>query len=184
MRLTRQCLVRQRGFTLLELAVSAGVLALLGGVLLEKLVSYAGESEHVAAKQLVGSLRTALAVRSARAISTSGKGGLLALSHENPMVWLTEPPQNYLGEYYAPNEADLPGGNWYFDRAKSMLVYLPSAKKSFSYETSTLLRFKVELLPRAKQIDSVAWNAVTEGLELSQVIDQSVATSNQVPIRH
>lgn len=77
---------RRRGFTLVELAVAASMLALLAGILLEKLEAYAGESEHVAAKQLVGALRTALAVRSARAISASGEAGLLALSHENPMV--------------------------------------------------------------------------------------------------
>jgi general secretion pathway protein G len=171
-------LPRQRGVTLLELAVAAVVLALLAGILLEKLIAYAGESERVAAKQLIGSLRTALAVRSAHAISASGEAGLLALSHDNPITWLVEPPQNYLGEYYAPDESVLPVGNWYFDRANLTLVYLPATPKSFSQGTSKLLRFKVKLLHRAMPIDPARWNAASEGLALGQVIDRSVASSN------
>jgi len=107
---------RQRGASLLELAVGGVLTASLAGLLLNCIISYRGESEHVAAKQLIGSLRTALAVRSAKAISTTGEAGLLALAYQNPMTWLQEVPENYLGEYYSPNKAELPSGNWYFDR--------------------------------------------------------------------
>lgn len=171
-------LPRQRGFTLLELALAASVLALLAGILLKKLETYAGESEHVAAKQLIGTLRTALAVRTAHATLARGQAGLLAISHENPMTWLLKPPQNYLGEYYAPDESELPKGNWYFDRVNSALVYLPATSKSFSLGTSKLLRFKVELLRGAKPIDPTRWDAAAGGLALNQVIDRSVASSH------
>lgn len=167
-----------RGFALFELAVAAAVLTLLAGVLLNRLAPYAGESEVVAAKQLIGTLRTALAVRSAQAISREGQAGLMAVAHENPMDWLVERPKNYLGEYYSPKESELPKGNWYFDKANKTLVYLSASSKSFSVEIPKFLRFKVKLLRVPKPVETDGRSKVTEGLVLDEVEDQKVATTN------
>ena len=168
-----------RGFALFELAVGAVVLGVLAGVLLNRLAAYAGESEAVAAKQLISSLRTALAVRSARAAASGGEDGLLALAHQNPVDWLVKQPENYLGEYYSPREAELPTGNWYFNKADRTLVYLPASAKSFSSETPKFLRFKVKLLRVPKPVEADGRNRVTEGLVLEEVEDQTVASSSQ-----
>ena len=167
------------GFALFELAVAAVVLGVLAGVLLSRLVSYAGESEVVAAKQLISSLRTALAVRSAKAVASGGQDDLLAVAHQNPMDWLVQRPENYLGEYYSPRESELPKGNWYFDKASRTLVYLAASPKSFSAVTPKFLRFKVELLRVPKPVEADGRNRVTEGLVLEEVGDQTVANSNQ-----
>jgi general secretion pathway protein G len=167
-----------RGFALFELAVAATVVSLLAGMLLNRLVAYAGESELVAAKQLISSLRTALSVRSAQALSNGGQAALLPIAHENPMDWLVERPKNYLGEYYSPDESTLPKGNWYFDKAKRTLVYLSASTKSFSGETPEFLRFKVELLRVPKPVEPDGRSKVTEGLVLDEVENQKVATSN------
>ncbi|MDN4060869.1 hypothetical protein QPK31_21880 [Massilia sp. YIM B02769] len=169
---------RARGFALFELAVAAVVFVLVTGVLLKSLVPYAGESEYVAAKQLISSLRTALAVRSAHAIGQGGQGALLAVAQENPMVWLAERPKNYLGEYYSPNETELPRGNWYFDKANLTLVYLSASSKSFSAETPKFLRFKVELLRVPNPVKSEPRSEVTEGLALVEIDNQPVAKTN------
>jgi len=169
---------RARGFALFELAVATVVLTLVAGVLLKSLVPYVGESEYVAAKQLISSLRTALAVRSARTVAQGGQGALLTVAQENPMVWLVERPKNYLGEYYSPNESELPKGNWYFDKANSTLVYLPAASKSFSDETPKFLRFKVELLRVPNPVKSEPRSEVTEGLALVEIDNQPVANTN------
>jgi len=166
-----------RGFALFELAVGAVVLGVLAGVLLNRLVSYAGESEVVAAKQLISSLRTALAVHAARAVASGGQDGLLVVAHQNPMDWLVRRPENYLGEYYSPREAELPKGNWYFDKANRTLVYLPASPKTFSSETPKFLRFKVELLRVPKSVEADGRDRVTEGLVLEEVEDQTVASS-------
>jgi type II secretory pathway pseudopilin PulG len=166
------------GFALFELAVAAVVLSLLTGVLLNSLLPYAGESERVAAKQLISSLRTALSVRSVRAISGGGEPALLAVAQENPMDWLEQQPKNYLGEYYSPDELSLPKGNWYFDKADRTLVYLSASSKSFSVETPKFLRFKVKLLRVPKPVEADGRSKVTEGLVLEEVEDQMVATSN------
>jgi len=165
------------GFALLELAVAAVVFSLLTGVLLNRLVPYIGESEYVAAKQLISSMRTALSVRSARAASAGGQGALLAVAQENPMDWLAERPKNYLGEYYSPNESELQRGNWYFDKANRTLVYLSSSRKSFSSETPKFLRFKVELLRVPNPVKSEIRSEVTEGLDLVEIDSQPAAAA-------
>jgi len=169
---------RPRGFALFELALVAIVFSLVAGVLLKRLVPYVGESEHVAAKQLISSLRTALAVRSARAIGQGGQGALLVVAQENPMVWLAERPKNYLGEYYSPNESELPRGNWYFDKGNKSLVYLSASSKSFSAETPKFLRFKVELLRVPNPVKPEVRSEVTEGLVLVEIDSQPVAPTN------
>jgi len=166
-----------RGFTLFELTIAAVVLSLLAGVLLNRLVPYIGESEHVAAKQLISSLRTALAVRSAQVVSRGGQDALGALAEENPMFWLADRPKNYIGEYYSPNENDLPKGNWYFDKASKTLVYLSASYKSFSSEPPKFLRFKVEWLRVSNPVKSEIRSKVTEGLVLEEVDSQLVATT-------
>ncbi|QNA88880.1 hypothetical protein G4G28_11000 [Massilia sp. Dwa41.01b] len=170
---------KQRGASLFELALGAIAASLLAGVLLNSIITYIGESERVAVKQLIGSLRTALAVRSAQVISTRGEDGLIALAYQNPMDWLMKRPQNYLGEYYAPEKDELPTGNWYFDKVDHTLVYLPSVAKSFSWETSKFLMFKVKFIRVPSPVDSSGRNKVTTGLVLDQIPDQTATTPNQ-----
>lgn len=163
---------RQGGATRLELALGAILAAVLSGLLLNSLISYQGESKQVAAKQLIGSLRTALAVRSATVISTTGNAGLLELSHQNPMTWLQQQPKNYLGEYYSPNKDALPKGNWYFDRAAKTVVYLPAAEKSFSAGTQKMMTFKVKLIRVPGPADASGHYKGTTGLLIDQIDDQ------------
>ncbi|WP_313703475.1 hypothetical protein [Massilia sp.] len=167
-----------RGFALFELAVAAVVVAVLAGTLLHRLAPYAGQSEVVAAKQLIHSLRTALALRSAQAVASGGQLALLAISHENPIEWLVRRPENYLGEYYSPDETKLHKGNWYFDKSNRTLVYLMAAPKSFSAKTPKFLRFKVELLRVPGPVEPDGRNRVTEGLVLAEIEGQAVATTN------
>jgi len=170
--------ISARGFALFELALAAIVLALVTGVLLDRLVPYVGESEHVAAKRLISSLKTALAVRSAQAVSQGGQSAMLIVAQENPMDWLVKPPKNYLGEYYSPNETALPKGNWYFDKGNRTLVYLSASSKSFSAETPKFLRFKVELLRVPNPVKSEVRSKVTEGLDLVEIDNQPVTTTH------
>ena len=169
---------RQGGASRLELAVAAILIALLAAVLLNRLISFQGESEQVAAKQLIGSLRTALAVQSAKVISTTGEPGLMALAQQNPMTWLQRRPENYLGEYYSPNKNTLPGGHWYFDRTAHTLVYLSAAEKSFSSGTQKVLTFKVKLVRVSGPVNAGGQIKGSTGLVLDQISDQAVAINN------
>ena len=169
---------REGGATRLELAVAAILAALLAGLLLDRLIAYRGESERVAAKQLIGSLRTALAVRSAEVIVRDGERGLLALAQENPIRWLQKTPENYLGEYYSTRNAPLADGHWYFDRTRQTLVYLPAARKSFSSGIQKVLIFKVKLVRVPDPLNASGRNEGSTGLVLDQITYESLALNN------
>lgn len=168
-----------RGATRLELVLAAILAATLAGVLLNSIIRARYETEQVAVKQLIGSLRTALAVRSAKVISTTGDAGLIALAHQNPMSWLRNPPKNYLGEYYSPHKSTLPAGHWYFDRVGPTLVYLPSSKKSFSPGIQKILVFKVKLLRVSGSAKASGREKGSAGLVIDQVNDQAVAINTR-----
>ena len=85
---------RRGGFSLFELAVAACILGLLAAVLLNRLLVYREEAERVAGKQMIGTLRSALAARSAQLISAGGNQALVALARDNPMGLLSEKPEN------------------------------------------------------------------------------------------
>lgn len=137
---------RGGGFTLFEFAVAMAVVALLMALLLNRLQMYQREAEQVAVQRLVGTLRTALGVKVAQLSVAKKEQELLSIIGQNPMDWLVEPPRNYLGEYYFPEENALPDGAWYFDRGSKELVYKTSSPKTFGDAIRILLKFKVKFL--------------------------------------
>ena len=157
--------------------MAAVLAALLAGMLLERLIAYQAETERVAVKQLIGSLRTALALRSAQALAVGGDTALMALVHQNPMHWLQKSPANYLGEYYSAPKG-LPAGHWYFDRSAQTLVYLPSSNKTFSVGIQKVLFFKVKSLRVPDPVEGSKRRAGSKGLVLDQTEDRSLALNN------
>lgn len=144
---------RQRGATRFEFAVCVIVIGLLAGVLLGRLLEWRVQSEYAAARHVVGALRTALAAREAQLVTTAGRDAALGLMQENPMSWLLRQPANYLGEYYAPDPDMLRRGAWFFDRTDRTVNYVLSSD-TFSFQTSKLLKFKVELSSSYHQAES------------------------------
>jgi type II secretory pathway pseudopilin PulG len=136
----------QGGFSLFEFGVVAAIFALLVGIGANRLLFYQREAQTVAAEQLIVTLRSALQLRVAQLRASQRDDEIAALLDENPIAWLAQPPPNYLGEYYSPDTANLAAGNWYFERRDRQLVFLLTAKNSFSFRSSILLKFKVESL--------------------------------------
>jgi type II secretory pathway pseudopilin PulG len=167
-----------RGFTLLEAAIAAALLALLVWILAGRLLFYHGEAERVAAEQLIGTLRSALQVRAAQAFAVRGEAGLSALTEENPMGWLSGKPDNYLGEFYSPGLEQIPKGNWFFDRSDYSLAYLPNANESFSTQTSKFLKFKVKLILLPNAAASSGLSKITKGVSLDQVPERAAVNTN------
>jgi prepilin-type N-terminal cleavage/methylation domain-containing protein len=133
-----------RGFTMFEFAVSAVIFAILMAILVNRLGVYQEEADRAKAEQLVGTMRAALQFKVGELIVTSRQASAVKFLDENPIDWLMEKPDNYLGEYYAPPPGTLPKGNWYFDRTSKTLVYLLNNGKSFVEGQSNLLKFKVK----------------------------------------
>lgn len=166
---------RTRGFTLFELAVSVIIIGLLSSLLLVRLHSYQRDAREVAVQRLVGTLRTALSVKSSQLSVAKREHELRQIIDENPMSWLVETPANYLGEYYSPEGDALPDDSWYFDRGQKELVYIESKGKSFPMQKLTLLRFKVKFIEPNLQMGTVSGlPAGNMGVILDQVTEKNV----------
>lgn len=164
-----------RGFTLFEVAVATMVVVVLSVLLLERVQTFRQEAERVATQRLVASLRTALSVRIAQRSVAKMEQGLLSVTDENPIDWLAQPPENYLGEYYAPEEGSLPDRAWYFDTGRKELVYITSEAKSFGRRKQILLRFKVKSVYLPLQRGKTPGPpAVIKGAVLDQVTEKNV----------
>ncbi|NHZ80341.1 hypothetical protein F2P44_13815 [Massilia sp. CCM 8695] len=136
--------VRASGFSLLEMAVCTVVIALLTGVLLQRLLYYREQAELAAVEQLAGVLRTALLLKTGQLQARGKEAEIPSLIGKNPIDWLTEKPRNYAGEYFAPTPAQVAPGHWYFDLKTKTLVYLISKEKKFPQGTANRIHFKVE----------------------------------------
>ncbi len=166
---------RTHGFTVFELAVVAIIVGVLTSVLLVRLHSYQQNAREVAVQRLVGTLRTALSVKSSQLFVAKREHELRRIIDENPMSWLVETPPNYLGEYYSPEGDALPEDSWYFDRGKKELVYIASKVKTFPRKKLTLLRFKVKFNEPILQLGTVpGLPAKNMGVILDQVTKKNV----------
>ena len=58
-------------------------------------------------------------------------GEIESLRNENPINWLQEKPDNYVGEFYADAYARVRPGSWYYDLSLRELVYVLNLGANF-----------------------------------------------------
>ncbi|MBA5687541.1 hypothetical protein [Rugamonas apoptosis] len=162
---------RQRGVSRFEFAVAAAILAILAGVLLERVAFYQEQAELVAVQQVAANIRTALDVKVTQAQLPGRSVDLALLSEQNPIALLDRKPANYLGEYYSPDNAELPVGNWYFDRYDKTLIYLLNKRETFGNASAKLLKFKVKLFRLPISVAKPPGTSETAGVTFEQVND-------------
>ena len=138
---------RPRGFTLIELVVVLSAVALLFGVALDRLLRYQELAERAAMEQNVAVINMALTMKFASLVTAGRAEAIEADVGANPVKLLARPPENYLGELYAPDPASLERRSWYYDRQSGELVYLPKQSRSLSSASGALdrLRFRIAL---------------------------------------
>jgi general secretion pathway protein G len=146
------------GFSLMELAVTGAIIAVLATALLNRVLFYQREAERLAVDQVVTVLRSALQLQLTSLTISGPRGDLVSLTEQNPMDWLEQRPVNYLGPIYAPQVRDVVPGSWYFDKKDKKLVYLFRSGDNFYSRERNQLNFKVKLVNNrvnsAKQIAS------------------------------
>jgi general secretion pathway protein G len=148
-----------KNFTLLQFALVVLVSSVLSAVALNRYEYVREQAEIAAARDVVVALRSSLHARTAQLASTGRQDELLKLASANPIALLLWKPENYLGEYYAPDPKRIGRAGWVFDPRDKSLVYLPKNIESFSFGTSRLLRFKVEFVSKSNK--SLALNQVS-----------------------
>jgi prepilin-type N-terminal cleavage/methylation domain-containing protein len=122
---------RMRGFSLLEFVVVIVAIAILAGLLLDRVLPLIGQAERVAFLQTKQQLQSALLLEAAERVARGESRTIVSLAGTNPMNLLLEPPGNYVGERRSAGTGDLPRRSWYFDTERHRLVYLPGREARF-----------------------------------------------------
>jgi prepilin-type N-terminal cleavage/methylation domain-containing protein len=151
-----QALARSPGFTLVEVLVVTCVVALLFGVALDRLLRYQELAERTAVELNVAAMNVALTSKFS-ALLAGGRGELIAKEvGANPIDLLARPPENYLGERFAPPQPPTPR-SWYFDRQAGDLVYVANRNRflTVSGQAAESLRFGIVLPPAGARRDGL-----------------------------
>lgn len=139
--------VKQRGFSFLELVLVIMIISLLFILAIDKLLILRVEAERTTMQQVLGSLRSAMSIDIAAKISGNNIQSIAESEGENPMQWLSERPENYIGVKNEAEPTDIEPGNWYFDKYYGLLIYRVSNAEYFksSLNGPAIARFRVEL---------------------------------------
>jgi prepilin-type N-terminal cleavage/methylation domain-containing protein len=121
----------QAGFTLFELVVVVCIVALVAGILFNRLRVYEEAAERAAMQQTAAAIKSALQMRVASYMISGRDKEIENLRNENPVRWLQENPPGYAGEFYADAYARVRPGSWYFDLARRELIYVINLGDNF-----------------------------------------------------
>ena len=139
---------RLRGFTLIELLVVVSAIAMLFGVALERLLKYQELAERTAMELNLSAINVALILKFAALVSSGRAEQIEKEVGANPVQVLVRPPENYLGELYAPDPASLPKSSWHYDLRSREFVYVPNRARFLSIPQPAAggnLRFRIVL---------------------------------------
>jgi general secretion pathway protein G len=121
----------QAGFTLFELIVVICIIAVLVGILLNRLRWYEEAAEKAVMQQTAAAIKSALQMRVASYMINGRDNEIENLRNENPVSWLQESPADYAGEFYADAYARVRPGSWYFDLSRREFVYVINLGDNF-----------------------------------------------------
>jgi|SRR5882724_10992776 len=120
----------QGGASHLEFIVSFVLFAIFLIVFMERAFYYQAVAEKTALEMTVANMRTGLRYKVADLMLKNRMSEIPTLADENPMNWLEERPENYLGEFdVAPQTGTT--GKWYYDRRGHELVYTVNNRRHF-----------------------------------------------------
>ena len=122
---------RRAGFTLFELIVVVCIVAVLAGILFNRLRLYEEAAEKAAMQQTAAAIKSALQMRVASYMISGRDNEMENLRNENPVSWLQENPAGYAGEFYADAYARVRPGSWYFDLTRRELIYVINLGDNF-----------------------------------------------------
>ena len=130
-RIRRRPAGRYAGFTLFELIVVICIVAILAGILFNRLRLYEEAAEKAAMQQTAAAIKSALQMRVAAYMISGRDNEIEKLRNENPVNWLQEKPADYAGEFYADAYARIPPGSWYFDLTRREFIYVINLGNNF-----------------------------------------------------
>lgn len=106
----------QKGFTLTEIIIIIIIVGLLGALAIPKYISSTKSAEHGSVDSVIGSLRSALNLYSAKQIVSNQP-----ITAHNPFDDLSAKPPNYAGAFGDVDLSNCPSGYWAYQSGDSGL---------------------------------------------------------------
>jgi len=142
-----------RGFSLLELLIVIVIVSVLLVVAVDKLLALRFEAERTAVQTVIGALRSALYIEFAGAAARGEIKRMDVARGGNPMSYLAEKPDGYVGEFYGPDPAVFEPGTWYFDIRDRALVYVVRFPQQFVTSLPGPPRLRLAVEPDYDDLD-------------------------------
>ena len=123
------------------------IISILGLFAIDRIFAIRIAAEQAAVKQLVGTIKSALGLEVAR-LALDGKMSAVAkLDKSNPLLLLSQNPNNYIGEKNNGKKITEPGV-WYFDKKQKTLVYNVLYSENFktTLKGSPRIRHRIKLV--------------------------------------
>jgi prepilin-type N-terminal cleavage/methylation domain-containing protein len=143
-------LSRQRGFSLFEIVLVVLLIGVFMSIAIDRMLQLQFVAERASVQQLLGTLESVVNLQAADLVVHKGLSSMRTLENCNPMLYLQEPPQNYLGLKDDRDAGQLKKGTWYFDPNENILVYIVENTGYFETNLSGTprIRFQVSLIYR------------------------------------
>jgi hypothetical protein len=116
---------------LLEWAALVGLIAILAGVLVQRVWALRVDAERVAMATVLANLRQAIGIELGLRAARDGLRSVGELDGADPMDLLPKPPMNYRGALAHPDPARIDGYQWYFETGSRTLVYRVANAQAF-----------------------------------------------------
>ena len=147
---------RAKGFTLLELSIVIGIIAVIMTTFLERVMIYQEQTEKASMLGVVTAVQDALAMQLGLLRVQSNDSGMVALGKSNPINWLAEKPKNYGGEFFDPTAEVVSRGTWVYDLRTYELIYFPTDTSHivFTGAEKKWIRYRVHLVQSKTSIIS------------------------------
>lgn len=159
---------KNKGFTLLELAVSLLAIIILYGVLSVRLGNVAESTERAAVYAMLGQIEHQMNLRVASFYINGTTDKVASIVQENPFIWSEPTAKLYAGEIVLNVGQTLIDGRWYYDPYLKHLVYRVQRNKHLKIQggEKKSLRFMLKLKDTAadKQVKSAMSNLSIEAV--------------------
>lgn len=136
----------QAGATLVEFAVAATVLGVLAMSLLWRVLDAQEHAEKLTMELTVSHIRAGLRAQVGALLMADRTSEIVALAGGNPVQWLDQPPESYLGEFRGQPENDTSGA-WYFDSVTGELIYTANLRRHFAPSRTSGYTVRLKVVP-------------------------------------
>jgi general secretion pathway protein G len=143
----------RRGFSLLELLIVIVIVSVLLVVAIERLLVLRFEAERATVQTVIGAMRSALYIEFAAAAARGEMKRMDKAAGSNPMAYLAEKPEAYIGEFYGPDPKVFEPGTWYFDLRDGVLIYVVRFPQQFVTSLAGPPRLRLAVQPDYDDLD-------------------------------